>query len=116
MGGNGFNTPAFIKNAGPAAEGVFVGTAWNKVEPATRRTRRSSKLMKARGIDPDQFCAQAYTGVLVIAEAIKQAGGRAAATTSRRGFAKVKDLADAARQVLVPRRTGTAATSRPCRS
>ena len=38
MGGNGFNSPAFIKNAGPAAEGVYVGTAWNRVsaDPANR--------------------------------------------------------------------------------
>jgi len=27
LGGNGFNSPAFIKNAGPAAEGVMVGTS-----------------------------------------------------------------------------------------
>jgi len=27
LGGNGFNSPAFIKNAGAAAEGVMVGTS-----------------------------------------------------------------------------------------
>ena len=29
IGGNGFNSPALIKNAGEAAEGVIVGAAWN---------------------------------------------------------------------------------------
>jgi branched-chain amino acid transport system substrate-binding protein len=90
MGGNGFNSPAFIKNAGPAAEGVYVGTAWNKLsqEPANQAFL---KVMQARGVDPDQFCAQAYTGVLVIAEAIKLEGkgGRA---DIKAGFGKVKDL------------------------
>ena len=54
MGGNGFNSPAFIKNAGPAAEGVYVGTAWNKVsqDPANQAFL---KLMQSKGVDPDQF-------------------------------------------------------------
>ena len=92
MGGNGFNSAALIKNAGPAAEGVLVGTAWNSASAPTRPTRPSSQLMKARGIDPDQFCAQAYTGVLVIAEAIAQAGMKGGRDDIKAGFAKVKDL------------------------
>jgi branched-chain amino acid transport system substrate-binding protein len=90
MGGNGFNSPAFIKNAGPAAEGVYVGTAWNKVsqDPANQSFL---KLMQARNVDPDQFCAQAYTGVLVIAEAIKKSG-KGGRDDIKNGFAKVKDL------------------------
>jgi branched-chain amino acid transport system substrate-binding protein len=91
MGGNGFNSPAFIKNAGPAAEGVYVGTSWNKIssDPANQAFL---KVMKERGVDPDQFCAQAYTGVLVIAEAIKQAGMKSGRDDIKAGFAKVKDL------------------------
>jgi branched-chain amino acid transport system substrate-binding protein len=92
MGGNGLNSPAFIKNAGPAAEGTYVGTAWNKVsqDPANQAFL---KLMQSKGVDPDQFCAQAYTGVLVIAEAIKQTGGKGGRDDIKAGFAKVKDLA-----------------------
>jgi len=91
MGGNGLNSPALIKNAGPAAEGVYVGTSWNKIssDPANQRFL---EVMKARGVDPDQFCAQAYTGVLVIADAIKQAGGKGGRGDIKAGFAKVKDL------------------------
>lgn len=90
LGGNGFNSPAFVKNAGPAAEGVYVGTAWNKVsqEPANQSFL---KLMQSRSVDPDQFCAQAYTGVLVIAEAIKLSG-KGGREDLKAGFAKVKDL------------------------
>lgn len=90
LGGNGFNSPAFVKNAGPAAEGVYVGTAWNKVsqDPANQSFL---KLMQSRSVDPDQFCAQAYTGVLVIAEAIKLSG-KGGREDIKAGFAKVKDL------------------------
>lgn len=92
MGGNGFNSPAYIKNAGPAAEGTYVGTAWNKVSPdAANQAFLAS--MKARGIDPDQFCAQSYTGVLVIAEAIKLSGNKGGRNDIKAGFLKVKDLA-----------------------
>jgi ABC-type branched-subunit amino acid transport system substrate-binding protein len=49
-------------------------------------------LMKGKGVDPDQFCAQAYTGVLVIADAIAQAGGKGGRDDIRAGFSKVKDL------------------------
>ncbi len=91
MGGNGFNSPAFIKNAGPAAEGVYAGTAWNKAstDPANQAFLAA---MKARGVDPDQFCAQAYTGVQAIAEAIKQSGMKGGRADINAGLAKVKDL------------------------
>lgn len=92
MGGNGFNAPAFIKNAGPAAEGVYAGTAWNKVSPDPAN-QKFIEVMKARAVDPDQFCAQAYTGVLVVAEAIKNAGMKGGRDDIKAGFAKVKDVA-----------------------
>ena len=45
LGGNGFNSPAFIKNAGPAADGVMVGTSWNSLsqEPANQKFLASMK-------------------------------------------------------------------------
>jgi len=90
-GGNGFNSPAFIKNAGAAAEGVYAGTAWYK--PSTDPANQTFlKLMAARNVDPDQFCAQAYTGVMVIAEAIKLSGGKGGRDDIKAGFLKVKDL------------------------
>jgi branched-chain amino acid transport system substrate-binding protein len=91
MGGNGFNSPAFIKNAGPAAEGVLVGTSWNAAsqDPVNLAFIQA---MKARGAAPDQFSAQAYTGVLVLAEAIRQAGNRTGREDIKAGLAKVKDL------------------------
>ncbi len=91
MGGNGFNSPAFIKNAGPAAEGVMVGTAWNRPSP-DRVNQNFIAAMKARGTDPDQFTAQAYSAVYAVAEAIKKEGGKTGRDDIKAGFAKVKDL------------------------
>jgi len=91
LGGNGFNSPSFIKNAGPSAEGVLVGTSWNSAsaDPVNEKFKAA---MAARGFTADQFAAQAYTGVLVIAEAIKQQGGKAGREDVKAGLAKVKDL------------------------
>src|SRR6202171_1250657 len=91
LGGNGFNSPAFIKNAGAAAEGVMVGTSWNSLsqEPANLKFLAA---MKKAGVNPDQFSAQAYTGVIILAEAVKQSGGKVGREEIEAGLGKVKDL------------------------
>ncbi len=91
IGGNGFNNPVLIKNAGPAAEGVIVGTAWNSAstDPANVKFKQAAA---AKGFNPDQFAAQAYTGMLVVAEAIRLSGNKAGRDDIKAGFAKVKDL------------------------
>jgi branched-chain amino acid transport system substrate-binding protein len=91
LGGNGFNSPAFIKNAGAAAEGVMVGTSWNSAsqEPANQKFLAA---LKKAGVNPDQFSAQAYTGVLILAEAIRQSGDKTAREDIEAGLGKVKDL------------------------
>ena len=91
LGGNGFNSPAFIKNAGPAAEGILVGTSWDSSSqsPANQKFLAA---MKAKGVNPDQFSAQAYTGLHILAEAIKQSGGKGGRDDILAGLGKVKDL------------------------
>jgi branched-chain amino acid transport system substrate-binding protein len=91
LGGNGFNSPGFVKNAGAAAEGVMVGTSWNSLsqEPANQKFLAA---MQKVGVNPDQFSAQAYSGVLILAEAIKQSGGKTGREDIEAGLAKVKDL------------------------
>ena len=90
LGGNGFNSPKLIENAGKAAEGVLVGTAWNKVSSEKGNTDYLA-LMKAKGHEPDQFCTQAYVGVEVIAEAIRLSG-KGTREGVKEGFLKVKEL------------------------
>jgi len=91
LGGNGFNSPKLIENAGKAAEGVLVGTAWNKVSNEKGNTDYLA-LMKARGHEPDQFCTQSYAGVQVISEAIRLSG-KGTREGVKEGFQKLKDLA-----------------------
>jgi branched-chain amino acid transport system substrate-binding protein len=90
LGGNGFNSPKLIDNAGKAAEGVLVGTAWNKVSDA-KANQDYLALMKTKGHEPDQFCTQAYVGVAVVAEAIRLSG-QATREGVKAGFLKLKDL------------------------
>ena len=92
LGGNGFNSPAFIKNAGGAAEGVMVGTSWNSLSQDAANQKFLAAMKKA-GTNPDQFSAQAWTGVIILAEAVKQAGGKSGRDDINAGLAKVKDLA-----------------------
>jgi branched-chain amino acid transport system substrate-binding protein len=91
LGGNGFNSPAFIKNASSAAEGVMVGTSWNSLsqDPANQKFLAA---MKKAGVNPDQFSAQAYTGVIILAEAIRQSGGKTGREDIEAGLGKIKDL------------------------
>lgn len=91
IGGNGFNSPEFIANAGPAADGAIVGSPWfmDRDHP---RVRRFVEEYQARyGLPPDQFAAQAYDGLFIFAEAIQiaQSGDDRQAFAAALG--KVKD-------------------------
>ena len=48
--------------------------------------------MQKRGVKPDQFTAQAYSGVLIVAEAVRKAGLKTGRDDIKNGFAQVKDL------------------------
>ena len=82
VGSNGFNSPAFIKNAGAAADGAIVGTPWfpNKDEQKVRDFRKA--YVEKYGHEPDQFAAQAYDAVFLYEAALKAAGS----TTDREKF------------------------------
>jgi branched-chain amino acid transport system substrate-binding protein len=73
IGGNGFNSPGLMKNAGEAAEGVIVGAAWN-ASAATPLNRKFVDAYNSKfGALPDQFAAQAYAGVYIVHQAISKA-------------------------------------------
>jgi branched-chain amino acid transport system substrate-binding protein len=74
IGGNGFNSPALIKNAGEAAEGVMVGAAWNVASTSPLNKKFVETYTAKYGNPPDQFATQAYTGVFIVYEAITKAG------------------------------------------
>ena len=82
VGSNGFNSPAFIKNAGATADGAIVGTPWfpNKDDQKVRDFRKA--YVEKYGHEPDQFAAQAYDAVFLYEAALKAAGS----TTDREKF------------------------------
>jgi branched-chain amino acid transport system substrate-binding protein len=71
LGGNGFNSSEFIKQTGAVSEGVVVGTAWDMAHNTPANTKFVSAFQKAYNSLPDQFAAQAYTGVLIYSNAIR---------------------------------------------
>ncbi|HEX5465984.1 MAG TPA: ABC transporter substrate-binding protein [Candidatus Limnocylindrales bacterium] len=91
IGGNGFNSPAVITNGGQAAEGLVVGAAWNQASDIPANKTFISEYTAAYGSPPDQFAAQAYAGVEILAAAI-EAAGSADRTAIRDALGTVKDL------------------------
>jgi branched-chain amino acid transport system substrate-binding protein len=75
IGGNGFNSPKLAEIAGEAADGTLVGSPWF----LTKKDEVNQKFVKAYkekyGDDPDQFAAQAYDTMYLVAKAINAAGG-----------------------------------------
>jgi branched-chain amino acid transport system substrate-binding protein len=91
VGGNGFNSPAFIQQAGKAAEGVIVGAAWNSAQPNPKSQAFINAYKAKYNADPDQFAAQAYAGVYILAEAIKNANSTEHAAI-RDNLAKIQNF------------------------
>lgn len=73
LGGNGFNTAAVSKASGDAGKGAQSASAWY----IGNDFKTNADFVKAYhdrfNADPDQFAAQAYTGVLILADAAKRA-------------------------------------------
>jgi branched-chain amino acid transport system substrate-binding protein len=74
FGGNGFNSPKVAEIAGKAAEGFMVGTPWSigKKDPISQQFDAAYK--QKYNEDPDQFAAQAYDSLFILAEAFDRAG------------------------------------------
>lgn len=74
VGGNGFNSPQVIEIAGDAADGLVVATPWFTEKEDEVVQEFVDKYKEEFGMAPDQFAAQAYDGLYIIAEALERAG------------------------------------------
>lgn len=82
IGNNGFNSPAYIQQAGDAANGTLVATPWNP-ERQTEKAQAFRKAYVAKyNHEPDQFAAQAYDAMYLIHKAVEESG----TTTDRKKF------------------------------
>jgi len=91
VGGNGFNSPKVIEIAGDASEGLIVATPWfaEKEDPKVQEFVKNYET--EYGLAPDQFAAQAYDALYIMAEGLKNAG-EADRDALRDAIADIKDL------------------------
>ncbi len=74
VGGNGSNSPKLGQIAGAAANGMIVASPWFIAKPDPLNTRFVAEFRAKYSKDPDQFAAQAYDTMFILAEAIARAG------------------------------------------
>ncbi len=60
-----------MADAGQAAEGVVVGAAWNSSSDSPENQAFLQAYEEMHGSQPDQFAAQAYTGLMLIDQAVR---------------------------------------------
>lgn len=75
IGGNGLNSPKLGDIAGKAADGTLVGSPWFIGKPDAANQAFVNAFKDKYGGDlPDQFAAQAYDTLFIVAKAIDAAG------------------------------------------
>ncbi len=74
IGGNGFNSPKLGDIAGDAADGTLVGSPWFIAKDDAANTKFVADYRAKYKEDPDQFAAQAYDTLHIVADAINRAG------------------------------------------
>ena len=91
VGGNGFNSPQVIEIAGDASEGLIVATPWFGAKEDPKVQEFVKNYEAEYGKAPDQFAAQAYDALYIMAEGLKNAG-EADRDALRDAIAEIKDL------------------------
>ncbi len=74
IGGNGSNSPKLGEIAGAAADGLIVGSPWFIAKPDPISEKFVSDFQAKNGKSPDQFAAQAFDAMFIVAAAIDRAG------------------------------------------
>jgi branched-chain amino acid transport system substrate-binding protein len=72
IGGNGMNSPRVFDLAKNNSDNLWVGSPWSVENPATENKRFIAAYQKAHRTLPDQFAAQAYDGMYIVAQALKK--------------------------------------------
>ncbi|HET7634765.1 MAG TPA: ABC transporter substrate-binding protein [Burkholderiales bacterium] len=71
IGGNGFNSPKLFQIARTAADGTMMGTPWSSENHTPANDAFMKAYQAAYHTAPDQFAAQAYDAMHVVAQALK---------------------------------------------
>ena len=91
IGGNGLNSAALLSNANAGL--IVVGTAWSKASTDKTNTDFVAAYKARFGTDPDQFAAQSYTAVNVLADALKRSGNATNNAALKKALEGVSSLA-----------------------
>ena len=73
LGGNGFNTAVVSKQAADAGKGAQSGSAWYINNTFTSNAGFVQAYKTKYNADPDQFAAQGYAAIVILADAAKRA-------------------------------------------
>ena len=71
IGGNGFNSPKLFEIAKDGADNTVMGSPWSAENAAPANKAFMAAYRAKFSADPDQFAAQAYDGLYIVAEALK---------------------------------------------
>jgi branched-chain amino acid transport system substrate-binding protein len=71
IGGNGFNSPKLFEIAKDSADNTLMGSPWSSENPASANKKFMMDYKAKFGSEPDQFAAQAYDAMHIVAEALK---------------------------------------------
>ena len=72
IGGNGMNSPRVFELAKGHSDNLWVGSPWSVENPAAENKRFVAAYQKSYGALPDQFAAQAYDAMYIVAQALKK--------------------------------------------
>ncbi|WP_398466366.1 ABC transporter substrate-binding protein [Tardiphaga sp.] len=92
LGANAAISTKLAELAGAAAEGFTVGSGWFIQYDSPKNKAFVEAYRKKYNSDPDNFAAQAYTSVYIVADAVKRAGGVSDLKKLRDAIAATKDL------------------------
>ncbi|WP_394781763.1 ABC transporter substrate-binding protein [Undibacterium sp.] len=70
VGGNGFNSPKLFEIAKDGADNTLMGSPWSAENPASANKKFMADYKAKFGGDPDQFAAQAFDAMQIVAEAL----------------------------------------------
>ncbi len=71
IGGNGMNSTKVFDLAKGASDGLYVGSPWSASNATPENTKFIAAYRAKYGADPDQFAAQAYDAMYIVATALK---------------------------------------------
>lgn len=72
ISGNGMNSPRLFELAKDSSDGLWVGSPWSVENQAPENKRFLAAFQKVHNALPDQFSAQAYDAMYIVATALKK--------------------------------------------